>query len=163
MRAGAIIALQEAIVEAPTFAAAGGAEAGVAVGAQRGARRWPWTRWIPDVGLAIIGLGAGLSPLFSGYYSLGVWIVLGLVLVVAAATALVARPLRPTWPMDAVLRRARRDRAVVVAIDGLERRRRTGRRQRESLARLRRLLLLSVILLSAAAGHGRCSARPARG
>lgn len=94
--AGAIIALQEAIVEAPTFEAPASGKQAAAVGAQERARRWPRTRWIPDVGLAMIGLGAGLSPLFSGYYSLGVWIVLGLVLVVAAATALVARPPRLT-------------------------------------------------------------------
>ncbi len=41
--------------------------------------------------LAALGLGAGLSPLVSAYYGTGVWVPLGLILVVAAAAAAVAR------------------------------------------------------------------------
>jgi UDP-GlcNAc:undecaprenyl-phosphate GlcNAc-1-phosphate transferase len=46
------------------------------------------------VGLAVLGLGAGISPLFSAYYDLGVWVSIGLVLVVAAAAFTIARPPR---------------------------------------------------------------------
>jgi UDP-GlcNAc:undecaprenyl-phosphate GlcNAc-1-phosphate transferase len=53
---------------------------------------------LPDVGLAVIGLGAGLSPLFSAYFDPGVWVPIGLVLVVVAAMAAVARPPRFTLP-----------------------------------------------------------------
>jgi UDP-GlcNAc:undecaprenyl-phosphate GlcNAc-1-phosphate transferase len=41
--------------------------------------------------LALLGLGAGISPLFEAYYSTGVWTPIGLVLVVAAAAAAIAR------------------------------------------------------------------------
>ena len=44
--------------------------------------------------LGILGLGAGLSPLFEAYYGTGVWIPIGLGMVVIAAAALVASPPR---------------------------------------------------------------------
>jgi tetratricopeptide (TPR) repeat protein len=49
-------------------------------------------------GLAVLGLGAGISPLFSSYYNTGVWLVLGLVLTLAAAVAAVALSPRVTTP-----------------------------------------------------------------
>jgi UDP-GlcNAc:undecaprenyl-phosphate GlcNAc-1-phosphate transferase len=48
--------------------------------------------------LALLGLGAGLSALFSAYYSATAWVPLGLVLVIAAAAAAVARPPRLSLP-----------------------------------------------------------------
>jgi UDP-GlcNAc:undecaprenyl-phosphate/decaprenyl-phosphate GlcNAc-1-phosphate transferase len=59
----------------------------------------PWRRHLPDVFLAVIGLAAGLSPLFSGYYNLGLWVPIGLLLVVGAAMSIVARPPRFTLPV----------------------------------------------------------------
>ena len=44
--------------------------------------------------LGILGLGAGLSPLFEAYYGTGMWIPIGLGMVVIAAAALVASPPR---------------------------------------------------------------------
>jgi UDP-GlcNAc:undecaprenyl-phosphate GlcNAc-1-phosphate transferase len=61
--------------------------------------RAAWTHWVPDVCLAIIGLGAGLSPLFSAYYDVGIWVPVGLVLVLAAAMGTIARPPRVTRPV----------------------------------------------------------------
>ncbi len=40
---------------------------------------------VGSLALSVLGLGAGLSPLFSAYYGIGVWIPVGLVLVIAAA------------------------------------------------------------------------------
>lgn len=56
-------------------------------------------RHLPVIGLGLIGIGAGLSPIFSGYYGVGVWVSLGLIVVVAAATAMVVRPPRFTRPV----------------------------------------------------------------
>ena len=44
--------------------------------------------------LFILGLGAGVSPLFEGYYNQRTWIPIGFALVVAAAAAMIARPPR---------------------------------------------------------------------
>ncbi len=44
--------------------------------------------------LGVLGLGTGLSPLFEAYYGTGVWVPLGLGLVIVAAAALVASPPR---------------------------------------------------------------------
>lgn len=54
---------------------------------------------IAPIGLAVLGLGAGISPLFSAYYDLGVWIPIGLALVVAAAALAIARPPRFSRPV----------------------------------------------------------------
>lgn len=51
----------------------------------------------------MIGLGSGISALFSAYYSADVWVPLGLVLVVVAAAAALARPPRVTRPVLLVL------------------------------------------------------------
>jgi uncharacterized membrane protein YhaH (DUF805 family) len=48
--------------------------------------------------LGAVGLGAGLSPLFSGYYGVGVWVPLGLLITTAAGVAVVAGNLRATLP-----------------------------------------------------------------
>ncbi|HET9721147.1 MAG TPA: O-antigen ligase family protein [Solirubrobacteraceae bacterium] len=44
--------------------------------------------------LVVLGIGAGISPVFSGYYNTGVWTPIGLGVVVVSAAALVARPPR---------------------------------------------------------------------
>jgi UDP-GlcNAc:undecaprenyl-phosphate/decaprenyl-phosphate GlcNAc-1-phosphate transferase len=99
--AAAIVALEDAIpVEtAPAHTPAQAQAAKIRAPETRAA----WTRWVPDVCLAIIGLGAGLSPLFSAYYDAGIWVPIGLVLVVAAAIATVARPPRFTLPVTLAL------------------------------------------------------------
>jgi UDP-GlcNAc:undecaprenyl-phosphate GlcNAc-1-phosphate transferase len=48
--------------------------------------------------LAVLGLGAGLSPFFFAYYDTSVWVPIGLGLVAAAAVGAVARPVRPSAP-----------------------------------------------------------------
>jgi UDP-GlcNAc:undecaprenyl-phosphate/decaprenyl-phosphate GlcNAc-1-phosphate transferase len=55
------------------------------------------------VGLALIGLGAGLSPLFSAYYNPALWVPLGLGIVIVAVAATVASPPRITRPMALAL------------------------------------------------------------
>jgi UDP-GlcNAc:undecaprenyl-phosphate GlcNAc-1-phosphate transferase len=94
--AAAIVALEEAISEP---AAGGDAAAGEALAAPPWSQSQSWRRLIPDAGLSVVGLGAGLSPFFSGYYDDGVWLPIGLVLVVAAAMALIARPPRGSRPI----------------------------------------------------------------
>jgi O-antigen ligase len=46
------------------------------------------------VTLLVIGLGAGISPLFEGYYNQRTWIPIGFALVTAAAAGTIARPPR---------------------------------------------------------------------
>jgi UDP-GlcNAc:undecaprenyl-phosphate/decaprenyl-phosphate GlcNAc-1-phosphate transferase len=95
--AAAIVALEDAI----PLELAG---SDVAIGATgRSATQEPWARHFPAICLALVGLGAGLSPLFSAYYDPGIWVPIGLVLVVAAATATIARPPRFTLPMTLAL------------------------------------------------------------
>ena len=53
--------------------------------------------------LFILGLGAGVSPLFEGYYNQRTWIPIGFALVVAAAAAMIARPPRLGRPAILVL------------------------------------------------------------
>jgi UDP-N-acetylmuramyl pentapeptide phosphotransferase/UDP-N-acetylglucosamine-1-phosphate transferase len=48
--------------------------------------------------LAVLGLGAGLSPFFFTYYDSSVWVPVGLGLTVACAIAFVLRPTRPSGP-----------------------------------------------------------------
>jgi UDP-GlcNAc:undecaprenyl-phosphate GlcNAc-1-phosphate transferase len=51
------------------------------------------------VGLvALLGLGAGLSPFFFTYYDSSVWVPIGLALAILAAMAFVLRPARPSAP-----------------------------------------------------------------
>jgi tetratricopeptide (TPR) repeat protein len=63
-------------------------------------QRWPISdRSLPAiVGLLLLGLGAGASPFFFAYYDTSVWVPIGLVLVVACATGIVARPTRLAGP-----------------------------------------------------------------
>jgi UDP-GlcNAc:undecaprenyl-phosphate GlcNAc-1-phosphate transferase len=56
------------------------------------ATRSSWLGRAVLAALGAVGLAAGLSPLFSAYYSPGVWVPLGLLVVVAAAAVAVARP-----------------------------------------------------------------------
>jgi UDP-GlcNAc:undecaprenyl-phosphate GlcNAc-1-phosphate transferase len=53
--------------------------------------------------LALLGLGAGLSPFWFGYYGSGVWVPLGLVIVALCAIACIARPMRPGAPATLVV------------------------------------------------------------
>jgi UDP-GlcNAc:undecaprenyl-phosphate/decaprenyl-phosphate GlcNAc-1-phosphate transferase len=71
--------------------------------AEQPAAQASWRRHFPAACLAVVGLGAGLSPLFSAYYDVGIWVPIGLVLVVAAAMATIARPPRFTLPMTLAL------------------------------------------------------------
>ncbi len=48
--------------------------------------------------LALLGLGAGLSPFFFAYYDASVWVPIGLGLVVVCAVGVIARPFRPAGP-----------------------------------------------------------------
>jgi UDP-GlcNAc:undecaprenyl-phosphate GlcNAc-1-phosphate transferase len=48
--------------------------------------------------LIVLGLGAGLSPVFFAYYDTSAWVPIGLGLVTASAVAVVARPARPSGP-----------------------------------------------------------------
>jgi tetratricopeptide (TPR) repeat protein len=88
----AIVALEDAV----PMERSGAQPAVGAVADQPG--RSPWRRHVPTVLLAVVGLGAGLSPLFSAYYSPSVWMPVGLVLMVLAAMGTIARPRRIPWP-----------------------------------------------------------------
>jgi UDP-GlcNAc:undecaprenyl-phosphate GlcNAc-1-phosphate transferase len=57
------------------------------------------SRHAPRACLAAIGLAGGLSPLFSAYYATGLWVTMGLVVVVAATVATIARPPQFTLPV----------------------------------------------------------------
>jgi UDP-N-acetylmuramyl pentapeptide phosphotransferase/UDP-N-acetylglucosamine-1-phosphate transferase/O-antigen ligase len=48
--------------------------------------------------LALVGLGAGLSPFFFTYYDSSVWVPIGLALAILAAIAFVLHPTRPSGP-----------------------------------------------------------------
>jgi len=48
--------------------------------------------------LLVVGLGAGLSPLFYAYFDAGVWVPIGLGVTLLCAIALVIRPARPGLP-----------------------------------------------------------------
>ena len=49
-------------------------------------------RYAPMAALFVLGLGAGLSPLFEAYYNTRTWIPIGFGLVVLAAAGMIARP-----------------------------------------------------------------------
>ena len=51
-------------------------------------------RYAPVAALFVLGLGAGLSPLFEAYYNTRTWIPIGFGLVVLAAAGMIARPPR---------------------------------------------------------------------
>jgi UDP-N-acetylmuramyl pentapeptide phosphotransferase/UDP-N-acetylglucosamine-1-phosphate transferase/tetratricopeptide (TPR) repeat protein len=48
--------------------------------------------------LLVLGLGAGISPLFYAYFDASVWVPIGLALTLLCAIALVIRPIRPGLP-----------------------------------------------------------------
>jgi len=88
----AIVALEEAI---PLDQAT----AGNTVRVVSGRRTSPaWRRHFPTVVLALVGLGSGLSPLFSAYYNPSVWLSIGIVLMVLGAMGTIARPPRVRLP-----------------------------------------------------------------
>jgi UDP-GlcNAc:undecaprenyl-phosphate GlcNAc-1-phosphate transferase len=53
--------------------------------------------------IGVLGLGAGLSPFWYGFYNASVWVPIGLAVVSACAVALMVRPLRLTVPAAVVL------------------------------------------------------------
>jgi UDP-GlcNAc:undecaprenyl-phosphate GlcNAc-1-phosphate transferase len=53
--------------------------------------------------LALLGLGAGLSPFFFAYYDASVWVPIGLGLTLACAVGVIARPARPGVPATLAL------------------------------------------------------------
>ena len=75
-------------------------KAAIAVGRRR---RRPWTGEAATLAAAALGLGAGLSPLFSAYYAAGVWVPLGLIVVLGAAVCATARGPRVSLPMALTL------------------------------------------------------------
>jgi UDP-GlcNAc:undecaprenyl-phosphate GlcNAc-1-phosphate transferase len=61
----------------------------------------PTVRWrsaAAAIAATALGLGAGLSLFFGGYYDNGLWVPIGLILTLAAAAAAVFRPPRITLP-----------------------------------------------------------------
>ncbi len=58
-----------------------------------------WNDRAAELMLAVVGLGAGLSPLFYGYYGVGAWVPLGLGLMIAAVVVTIARPAPVTLPV----------------------------------------------------------------
>jgi UDP-GlcNAc:undecaprenyl-phosphate/decaprenyl-phosphate GlcNAc-1-phosphate transferase len=53
----------------------------------------------PSVALIVLlGLGAGLSPFWFAYYGVGVWVPIGLGIVLLCAICLLGRPMRPSPP-----------------------------------------------------------------
>jgi UDP-GlcNAc:undecaprenyl-phosphate GlcNAc-1-phosphate transferase len=93
-----IIGLED--ITLPTTTAVGEDRPAVAPPSAAAIRPRPvWSRYAADIAAVGVGLGAGLSPLFSAYYDTGVWVPLGLVITFAAAAAAVARGPRITRPV----------------------------------------------------------------
>jgi UDP-GlcNAc:undecaprenyl-phosphate GlcNAc-1-phosphate transferase len=69
-----------------------------------GGARSRWTADLPALtAIAVLGVGAGLSPFWFGYYDASVWVPIGLAVVAACAMALMLGPLRLTGPSAVVL------------------------------------------------------------
>ena len=101
--AATIVALDDAVAPAPGRDGATADRPAVAEpGAGGDHESGPFDR-IALVGIVVLGFGAGLSPLFSAYYDSGVWVPIGLALVVAAAAGTLAQPLRLSRPMALAL------------------------------------------------------------
>jgi UDP-GlcNAc:undecaprenyl-phosphate GlcNAc-1-phosphate transferase len=88
----AIVGLERSTAEAAPSA---GSAASARVVPERSAR---WRGAALAGAVTLLGLAAGLSPFFEGYYDTGVWVPIGLVLTLAAAAAAVLRPPRIAWP-----------------------------------------------------------------
>jgi UDP-N-acetylmuramyl pentapeptide phosphotransferase/UDP-N-acetylglucosamine-1-phosphate transferase/O-antigen ligase len=86
----AIIGLEQTTTGAPPMPAV------ATTASQPSERAARWRAGAAALPAVVLGLGAGLSPFFGGYYDNGVWIPIGLVLTVAAAVALIVRPPRFT-------------------------------------------------------------------
>jgi UDP-GlcNAc:undecaprenyl-phosphate GlcNAc-1-phosphate transferase len=95
--AAAIVGLEE--VALPSADSEGSATTAPAPEAAATRERAPWSSHGATVAAAAVGLGAGLSPLFSAYYDTGVWVPLGLAVTFAAAAAAIARSPRASWPV----------------------------------------------------------------
>jgi UDP-GlcNAc:undecaprenyl-phosphate GlcNAc-1-phosphate transferase len=61
-------------------------------------RRAEWSSKRALACLAVLGLGAGISPFFFTYYDASVWVPVGLGITLTCAIALVIRPARPAAP-----------------------------------------------------------------
>jgi UDP-GlcNAc:undecaprenyl-phosphate GlcNAc-1-phosphate transferase len=69
-----------------------------------GAGRPRWAGDLPALAaIGVLGVGAGLSPFWFGFYDASVWVPIGLAVVSACAVALMARPVRLTGPSAVVL------------------------------------------------------------
>lgn len=87
-------------VDSPPAAPSGQTPVGARSARPQGALRGRLRDLSPGTGflLALLGLGAGLSPFWFAYYSSAVWVPIGLGIVVLCAIACVARPMRPGAP-----------------------------------------------------------------
>jgi UDP-GlcNAc:undecaprenyl-phosphate/decaprenyl-phosphate GlcNAc-1-phosphate transferase len=65
---------------------------------QRPSRAALWSSKRALACLAVVGLGAGLSPFFFAYYDASVWVPIGLGVTLVCAIAVVMRPVRPGGP-----------------------------------------------------------------
>jgi len=58
-----------------------------------------WATRGATLALALLGLGAGLSPLFSAYFDTSVWVPIGLVVILAAGVSAIVRPPGASLPV----------------------------------------------------------------
>ena len=58
-----------------------------------------WASRGATLALAVLGLGAGLSPLFSAYFDASVWVPIGLVVILAGGVAAIVRPPGASLPV----------------------------------------------------------------
>ncbi len=58
-----------------------------------------WATRGATLGLAVLGLGAGLSPLFSAYFDTSVWVPIGLMVILAGGVSAIVRPPGASLPV----------------------------------------------------------------
>ena len=80
-------------------AASSTADAPMSTSTSRPVDRGPGTPPIVLVAVAVLGVGAGLSTFWHGYYDTGVWVPIGLAMTIAAAAATIARPFPISLPV----------------------------------------------------------------
>jgi UDP-GlcNAc:undecaprenyl-phosphate GlcNAc-1-phosphate transferase len=96
----AIVGLDEVAPASPSVSGEGPLAAPSRLRSLRESR---WRDYGATAAVAVLGLGAGISPFFSAYYDAGVWVPIGLALTVAAAIAAIARAPQARSPMVLVL------------------------------------------------------------